>query len=209
VNGPFDAVAFDLGGVLIDWNPRYLYRSVFPDEVSMERFLAEICTPAWNHRMDGGRPFAEAIVELSETHPDYARQIEMWLSRWDEMLGGPFDDVVEIMRELKRAGIKVYALSNWSAETFPRARARYRFLGEFDGIVVSGEVGTAKPEAAIFRLFLERFGLEPGRVVFLDDMPANVVAAREAGIEAIDFQNATGLRARLAELGLPVEPHRV
>jgi 2-haloacid dehalogenase len=208
VSGRFDAVAFDLGGVLIDWNPRYLYRHVFTDETAVERFLAEICTPSWNHRMDGGRPVAEAIAELSEAHPEFAAEIGMWWSRWDEMLGGAFDDVVEVMRELKRAGIQVYALSNWSAETFPRARGRYPFLAEFDGILVSGEVGMAKPEPAIFRLFLERFGLEPGRVVFLDDTQANVVAARAAGIEAIGFENAARLRPRLAELGLPVEPRR-
>jgi 2-haloacid dehalogenase len=206
MTGRFDAVAFDLGGVLIDWNPRYLYRRVFADEAAVDRFLGEICTPAWNHRMDGGRQFSEAIAELSDAHPEFAAEIAMWWSRWDEMLGAGFEDVVEIMRELKRAGVRVYALSNWSAETFPRARGHYPFLEEFDGLLVSGEAGVAKPDAAIFELFLERFGLEAARVVFLDDTPANVAAAREAGIEAIDFVDAAQLRARLAELGLPVGP---
>jgi 2-haloacid dehalogenase len=207
MTGRFDAVAFDLGGVLIDWNPRYLYRRVFPDETSMERFLAEICTPAWNHQMDEGRPFAEGIAELTEAHPEFATEIALWWSRWEETLGGAFEDVVEIMRELKRAGVRVYALSNWAAQTFPRARGRFPFLEEFDGLVVSGEVGLAKPDPAIFRLFLERFDLKPGRVAFVDDLPANVAAAREAGIEAIGFVDAARLRASLMELGLPVEPH--
>jgi 2-haloacid dehalogenase len=204
----FDAVVFDLGGVLIDWNPRYLYRRLFADEAAVERFLAEICTPAWNHRMDAGRPFAEAIAELSAAHPEFATEIAAWWERWEETLGAPLDDTVEIMRELRSAGVRVYALSNWSAETFPRARGRYPFLEEFDGIMISGEVGLAKPDPAIFAAFLDRFGLEPGHVVFIDDTMPNVIAAREAGIQAIAYEGAAHARAGLAELGLPVEARR-
>jgi 2-haloacid dehalogenase len=204
VRSRFDAVVFDLGGVLIDWNPRYLYRGLFADETAMERFLAEVCTPAWNHSMDAGRPTAEAISELIAAHPDQADLIRAWRARAAEMLGGAYEDVVAVMRELRAAGVSVYALSNWSAETFGEARSRFPFLSEFDGILISGEIMAAKPDPVIFRTFLERFGLIPSRVLFLDDQPLNVAAARASGIEAIQFESAATLRRELAGRGLPV-----
>jgi 2-haloacid dehalogenase len=205
VKSRFDAVVFDLGGVLIDWNPRHLYRGLFADEAAMERFLAEVCTPAWNHAMDAGRPVAEAIGELVVAHPDQAELIRAWHARWAEMLGGTYEDVVAIMRELRAGGVRVYALSNWSAETFEETRSHFPFLAEFDGILISGEIKAAKPDPVVFRTLLDRFGLEPGRTVFLDDTPKNVVAARAAGIDAILFESAARLRSDLAARGLPVE----
>ena len=205
MSGRFGSVVFDLGGVLIDWDPRYLYRSIFgSDEAAMEVFLAEVCTPAWNRQIDAGKPFADAIAEKVALRPDQAERIRAFRLRWIETLGGSFEDVVALMRELRRAGVPVYALSNWSAETFGEARARFPFLAEFDGILISGEIGAAKPDAVIFRTFLARFGLEPSTTVFIDDTPANVTAARRVGLEAVLFENAGQLRTELAARGFPV-----
>jgi len=133
------AVVFDLGGVLIDWNPRHLYRKLFgADEAAMERFLAEICSPAWNARLDAGLPLAQGVAELVAAHPDQADLITAYHLRWGEMLGAPSEGTVAILRELRRAGLPTYALSNWSDETFPMTRARYPFLDEMDGILISG-----------------------------------------------------------------------
>jgi 2-haloacid dehalogenase len=203
------AVAFDIGGVLIDWNPRYLYRKVFGgDEVAMERFLSEVCTPVWNARLDAGRSFAEGIAELIREHPGQAEAIEAYGSRWDEMLGGAFEDSVQVMRELRRASVPVYALSNWSRETYAATRDRFPFLDEFDGILISGDVGVGKPDPAIFREFLDRFGLDADSTVFVDDSPANVAVAQALGIEAIQFRSADQLRRDLASRGFPLETQR-
>ena len=197
-------VAFDIGGVLIDWNPRHMYRKIFgADEAAMERFLTDVCTPAWNARLDAGRPFAEAIAELIREHPGETEVIEAYASRWEEMLGGAFEDSVQVMRELRSAGVPVYALSNWSKEKFTVTRKRFTFLDEFDGILISGEVGVGKPDPAIFREFLDRFGLVARSTVFIDDSPANVTVARTLGIDGILFENADQLRARSGEPRLP------
>lgn len=191
------AVLFDLGGVLIDWNPRHLYRSLFPDPAQMERFLAEVCHGEWNRAIDAGQPFAEAIRECQARAPEYAEYIGFWFSRWEEMLGGEIPGTVAILRELKDLHLKVCGLTNWSAETFPKARARFAFLDWFDGIVVSGEVGLAKPDPAIFTLAIERLGLVPADTVFIDDSRANVEAAHALGFDAILFTNAETLRSDL------------
>ncbi len=205
------AVAFDLGGVLLDWNPRHLYRRLFGgDEASMERFLAEVCTPAWNASLDVGRPFAEAVAELVAAHPDHADLIAAYRLNWQEMVPGSLEDSVAIMRELRRAGIRTYALSNWSAETFPDTLARFPFLDELDGILISGTVRVGKPDPAIFGHFLTRFGLTAGATVFVDDWDRNVAAAAALGIVAIRFVDAARLRSDLRDLGLPLaaEPPR-
>ncbi len=199
-------VVFDLGGVLIDWNPRHLYRKIFgADEAAMERFLAEVCTPEWNGRLDAGRPFAEGVAELIEAHPDQAEAIAAFQTRWPEMLGGSFEGSVRIMREVRRAGLGTYALSNWSAETFPVTRPRYPFLEEMDGILISGEVGVGKPDPAIYREFLRRFGLAAETSVYIDDWDRNVAAAASVGMTAIQFRDADQLRADLRGLGVPLE----
>jgi 2-haloacid dehalogenase len=199
------AVTFDVGGVLVDWNPRHLYRDLFRgDEQAMERFLSNVCTPAWNAALDAGRPFAEAVAELSAAHPDKADLIDAYQSRWTEMLGGAFDDVVAIAAEVRAAGYRTYALSNWSAETFGATRSRFPFLDDFDGILISGEVGVGKPDPAIFREFLARFALTPEATVFVDDWDRNVAAARELGIVAVRFTDPAQLRRDLRDLGLPI-----
>ena len=198
-------VVFDLGAVLIDWDPRHLYRTLFNgDEAAMERFLAAVCTPEWNARLDAGRPFAEAVEELAGRHPNRARLIHAYRERWGEMLGGVFEGTLAILRELRRAGVPVYALSNWSAEMFALTRRRFPFLDELEGIVISGDVGVSKPDPAIFRHFLDRFGLQADEIAFVDDSPANVAAARGLGIEAIRFEDAAQVRRDLRRLGFPL-----
>ncbi|KRE95011.1 HAD family hydrolase [Frateuria sp. Soil773] len=201
--GRFDAVVFDLGGVLIDWNPRYLYRQLFAgDEAAMERFLAEVCTQDWNERQDAGRGWDEAIAGLSARHPQHAPLIEAYRARWEEMLGGPLQDSVAVLGELRGRGVPLYALTNWSQETFPIALRRFDFLDWFGGIVVSGRERLCKPDPAIFRLLLARFALAAERTVYIDDAPRNVEAARRLGMHAIAFRDAARLRAALCDAGL-------
>jgi len=199
------SVVFDLGGVLIDWNPRHLYRKLFgADEAAMERFLAEVCTPDWNSRFDAGRPLAEGVAELVAVHPEQAELISAYQQRWPEMLGGAFEGTVAILGELRRAGLRTYALSNWSAETFQVTRPLYPFLEEMDGILVSGEVKLGKPDPAIFREFLRRFNLAPQNTVYIDDWDRNVTVATALGMIAVRFVDAVLLRSELRGLGLPI-----
>jgi 2-haloacid dehalogenase len=196
-------VLFDLGGVLIDWNPRYLYRPLFgDDEAAMEDFLARICPPEWNHQLDQGKPFAQAVAERQRLFPEHADLIALWHHGWPQMLREEIGDTVEILRELRERGTRLLALTNWSAETFPIARARFPFLGWFEDIVVSGEVGMAKPDPRIFELTIRRTGLEPAATLFTDDSPRNVEAARGSGLRAELFRDPAGLRATLREAGL-------
>ena len=197
------AVVFDLGGVLIDWNPRHLYRKMFDgDEEAMERFLTEICTSKWNAMQDAGRPFAEATAELIARHPDQAVLIRAFFDRWPEMVAGAIEQTVEILAELKGASRAIYALSNWSAETFPHARERFEFLGWFDFTVISGEIGLVKPDREIFDFLLEKTGRRAGECVFIDDSPANVTAAKEFGFDAIHFRSPERLRDELVNRGI-------
>jgi 2-haloacid dehalogenase len=201
------AVVFDLGGVLIDWDPRYLYRTLFDDEAAMEEFLATITTPEWNRAQDAGRPWAEAVEELAEQHPDRRDLIEAYWRRWPETLGDAIAPTVAVLDELRTTGVRLYALSNWSGETFPAARPRYPFLGWFDGIVISGDERLIKPDARIFRVLLDRYGLTADEVVFIDDHQANVDAAAELGMHAARFVDPATLRSDLRRFGLPVAEH--
>lgn len=199
---PVKAVVFDLGGVLIDWDPRYLYRKLLDDEAAVEEFLATVCTPEWNAEQDRGRPFAEGVAELVERHPVHAAAITAYHERWPEMLGGAVGGTVEVLAELRAAGVPVYALTNWSAETFGIARERFEFLEWFDGVLVSGEERMIKPDPAIFRLLLDRFGLDPGATFYIDDSPANVAAADRLGLDAVRFTSPAQLRRDLEARGL-------
>jgi 2-haloacid dehalogenase len=196
------AVVFDLGGVLIRWDPRNLYRSLFDDEAEMERFLAEITTAEWNAQQDAGRAVAEATEELAARHPSRRDLIAAYYERWVEMLGGAIEGTVEIARELKARGVRLYALSNWSAETFPIARPMFEFFDWFDGMVISGEVKMIKPDPRIFAHVLEKFSLVPGETIFVDDNAENVRAAEAAGFIGIVFEAAEQLRRDLGTLGL-------
>ena len=191
------AVVFDLGGVLIDWDPRHLYRKLLADEAAVEEFLATVCTPEWNAELDRGRPFAEGVAELVERHPEHAAAIAAYHERWPEMLAGDLRGSVELLAELRAAGVPLYALTNWSAETFAITRGRFEFLEWFDGLLVSGEERVTKPDPAIFQLLLDRFGLDPTATVFVDDSEANVAAARRLGFDAIGFTGHEELRREL------------
>ena len=195
-------VVFDLGAVLIDWDPRHLYRTLIDDPDEMERFLAEVTTATWNHEQDRGRTWADAVAELVALHPEHADLIRAYHERWADMLGGPIDATVEVLAELRDAGVALYALTNWSSETFPIALERYPFLGWFRGIVVSGDVGAAKPEPAVYQELVTRYGVVPAETVFIDDQPRNVEAARALGFRGIRFTDAPALRAELEALGL-------
>ena len=197
------AVVFDLGGVLIDWNPRYLYRTLFDgDDAAMEHFLTHVCSPAWNHRQDAGRSFADGCAELIREFPDARPLIEAWRERFDETLGGAITGTVEILAALRERGVPLYALSNWWAETFPIARARFDFLDWFDGIVISGELGVAKPDPRIFAHLLETYALRADATVFVDDVPANIAAAAAAGMYGILFTDPGSLGSALRDLDL-------
>jgi 2-haloacid dehalogenase len=191
------AVVFDLGGVLIDWDPRHLYRKLLADEAAVEEFLATVSTPEWNAELDRGRPFAEGVAELVERHPEHAATIAAYHERWPEMVAGDIPGTVEVLAELQAAGVPLYALTNWSAETFAITRGRFEFLEWFDGLLVSGEERVTKPDPAIFQLLLDRFGLDPTATVFVDDSEANVAAARRLGFDAIRFTGHEELRREL------------
>ena len=198
-----DTVIFDLGGVLLDWNPRHLYRQLFPgDEAAMEHFLATICNSEWNRQQDAGRLAAEACALLKAEHPDKAALIDAYYTRHLDMIAGPIEGTVAILAELRERGTPLYFLSNYSAETYPLALGRYDFLSWFAGGIVSGEHGVIKPDPAIYRLLIERCGIDPHRAVFIDDVPVNAEAARAFGIHPIHFTGPDALRAELTGLGL-------
>jgi 2-haloacid dehalogenase len=201
-NGRPEAVVFDLGGVLLDWDPRHLYRKLFDDEVAMERFLSEVCTLEWHRAHDLGVPAERSCAALAAAHPDQAELIWAWARRSEEMISGPIDGSVEILRSLRAAGVPCYALTNMERETYPVRREKFAFLRWFDGTVVSGLEGVAKPDARIFTLLLERFDLAPERTVMIDDSPANVESARRAGMHALEFQSPARLRRWLTDAGL-------
>lgn len=202
-NAARSVVIFDLGGVLIDWNPRYLYRKLFDgDEAAMEAFLGSVCTPHWNERQDAGRRFAEAEAELIALHPEKEPLIRAWRLRFGETIRGAIDGTVEVLTELKSRGTPLYALTNWSGETFPTQLPRFAFLHWFRGIVVSGDEGMMKPDPRIFRLLLDRHGLRAGDCVFIDDNAKNAAAADALGIHGIHFRDPASLRRDLGALGL-------
>jgi 2-haloacid dehalogenase len=206
------AVIFDLGGVLVDWNPRYLFDKLLPDTTRREYFLREVCSPSWNTELDRGRSFAEAVGERTARFPEWAEYIEAYRDRWIEMVSGLVPGMEALIGELRAAAAPLFAITNWSAETFPLARERYPILGVFDGsIVVSGEVGLIKPDPAIYHLALDRFGLNPADCLFIDDNEPNVVGARKVGIPATRFVDEPTLREHpsvTGYLGDPVSTHR-
>ncbi len=197
-------VIFDLGGVLIDWEPRRLYRKIFAEEAAMERFLAEICTPEWNAELDRGRPFAQAVAELCARHPEHAAAIRAWQERWLEMIGGPIAGTVAILEVLAQRGTRLVALSNWSAETFPLVREQepYRFLDRFERIFLSAELGTIKPEPAIFRHVLAATGRPAEACLFIDDNAANIATAERLGFATHHFRSPEALARDLTARGL-------
>ena len=198
-----NAIVFDLGGVLVDWNPRYLYAPLFGvDRAGMEDFLARVCAPEWNLEMDAGKPIDQAVAERQRAFPEHAELIALWRDGWSQMLREAIGGSVDILAQLRARGYRLIALTNWSAETFPLARARFGFLDWFEDIVVSGEVKLVKPDPRIFALALERNALQPARTLFIDDVPDNVRAAQALGMTGVRFEGPQRLRAELERLDL-------
>lgn len=196
------AIIFDFGGVLLDWNPRLLYRRFFDDPDDIDRFLEEINFHDWNAQQDKGRPFAEGIAELSKTFPKYESLIRAYRDYWQESIAGPINGSVSILKQLKQAGFELYGLSNWSAETFPMAQKRYDFFTLFDEIIISGAVNMIKPDPAIFVYTLERIAHRPGECVIIDDSEHNINVARGLGMAGIHFRSAQQLENDLEEMGI-------
>lgn len=195
-------VIFDLGGVLLDWNPRHLYRKLIADEAACEHFLTEVCHPEWNVRQDAGRSFAEAEAEAIARHPDKADLIRAWLRRFDEMIPAAIQGTVDILERLHARGVPLYALTNFSGETFRPTRTRFPFFERFRGIVVSGDEKMLKPEERIYRLLCGRYGVDPKEAVFIDDSLKNAEGAAAVGIHGIHFRGPDALQRDLAEIGL-------
>ncbi|GAB4430941.1 MAG: HAD-IA family hydrolase [Anaerolineales bacterium] len=196
------AIVFDFGGVLINWDPRNLYRRYFSDPQEMERFLSEIDFYAWNAEQDKGRPFAQGVAILSAQFPQYAHLIHAYHEHWETSLNGAIPGTIEILKTLKRQGYALFGLSNWSAETYPQVRKKYTFFDLFDHIIISGRVDMVKPHPAIFNLLLNQTGYDAPECVFIDDSPANVHAASKLGFRALHFTSPEKLRSQLEQLGL-------
>lgn len=195
-------VVFDLGGVLVDWDPRYLYRRLLPDEAAVERFLAQVCTAEWNAAQDAGRPWSEAVAEATARFPDHADLIAAYDERWPETLGGEIAGSVAVLRDVRERGVRLYALTNWSDEKFDLTFPQFEWLSWFDGIVVSGRERVVKPDPRIFAILLDRYRLDPSSTVYIDDVEANVAQARRARMTGLLFTGPERLRADLLGLGL-------
>ena len=197
------AIIFDFGNVLLEWNPRHVYRRFFPEnEEAMEKFLQEVSFMEWNALQDKGRSFTEGVTELSRQFPHYSDLIQAYPDNWRDSIGGSFTGTVDILKRLKKAGYPLYGLSNWSAETFPIAREKYDFFNLLDDIILSGEVGMIKPEPGIYELTLQRIGRPAHECIFIDDSPANVEQAKKLGFNTILFKSAEQLEQELKRLNI-------
>jgi len=196
-----DTFLFDLGGVLIDWSPRYLFARHFAgDEAAMDDFLGRVCTSEWNVTMDAGKPAHVARAERIAEYPQHEPMIHRWFDEWPNMMRGEVPGTAEILRELRDRGHRLYALTNWSADTFPHAQEKFEFLQWFEHIVVSGDLKLIKPDPAIFRHAIEACALEPARTLFIDDSAKNTAAAAALGFQVHHFTTADALREYLAPL---------
>lgn len=197
------AIIFDFGNVLLEWNPRYVYRRYFPnDPEGMERFLTEVNFADWNLQQDKGRPFVEGVAILSQKFPHYASLIQAYHENWTDSIGAAYSGTIQILKQLKEAGYPIYGLSNWSAETFPFAREKYDFFDLFDDFVISGDVGHVKPDPEIFQIMLEKIGKPARECLFIDDALANIDQAKKMGFATIHFQSSEQLATSLSELKL-------
>ncbi|PVB60254.1 HAD family phosphatase [Labrenzia sp. 011] len=203
MSDPITTVVFDIGNVLIEWNPEHLYRKLIPDDLERARFLETVCSAAWNEQQDLGRSWSEAVELLTRQHPEKAALIAAYDVRWHEMVPGEIPGTVEILTRLKAQGVPLYAITNFSTGKFAEARRRFPFLETgFEDVVISGEEKLIKPDPRIYAVLFERNGLEAKTCLFIDDSLPNVEAAREAGMRAHHFRGAEGLRSELADLGL-------
>ncbi len=198
-----NTIIFDLGGVLINWDPQNLYRRFFENEDDMADFLQSICTADWNEEQDAGRSLQEGTKILVKEHPRHEKNIRAYYDYWEEMLAGPIEGTVEILKQLKKGNqFKIYALTNWSAETFPKALKLYDFLNWFDGVVVSGTEKMRKPSSAFYKLLLDRYNVRAEEALFVDDNKRNTDAAQQVGIDSIVFTTPETLVAELQNRGI-------
>jgi 2-haloacid dehalogenase len=196
------SIIFDLGNVLIDWNPHHLYDKIFPEKEKRDYFLSNICSMEWHSKQDAGRSPKQATEELVNKHKDWEEEIRAFYGRWNEMFTGAIEDSVSILKELKEKGYRLYALTNWNDELFNQALKEYDFLHWFDGRVVSGEEGMNKPEKELYARLLKRFNVDPAEAIFIDDKESNVNAAREIGMDGIVFESPWQLRGEMERRGL-------
>ena len=193
-------IIFDFGAVLVDWNPRYLFVPYFGDADKAEWFLTEICPYEWNAQCDAGRPIKDITEERVAEFPAWEKEIRMYFDRWVDMMGGPIPGMEALVREYKQRGYGVWGLTNWSAETFPLVRDDYPVFKLLDGYVVSGEEKLLKPDARLYRVLLNRYGLKAEECVFIDDNPNNTAGAEAVGIKGIVFRGVEQLRKQLDAL---------
>lgn len=193
---------FDIGNVLVDWNPDHLFRDIFDDPGERDFFLTEVCPQSWNIEQDRGRSWPDGIAEAKMRHPDYAEAIQAYWDRWLDTIAGPIHETVNIQQSLRSRGYPVFALSNFARETFALAEVEYPFLKDFDGRIISAHEGMVKPDPAIFRLAEERFNLPRETTLFIDDSEANIATAREFGFQIHHFSEPPALKTHLRELGI-------
>lgn len=201
---PNRKVVFDVGNVLIRWDPRLLYRQFFAERAKMDWFMQNVCTAAWNLEQDRGRPWAEAVAELVARHPEWEREIKAYDERWHETVPGAIEDSVFVLEELKGKGEPVYAITNFSHEKWAECLIRFPFLQSFDGVVVSAHERLLKPDPAIYRVLLERYGLQAEDCIFVDDSEKNVKGARSVGMQGLHFVEPIDLRGELRGFGAAV-----
>jgi len=198
-----DTLIFDLGGVLVDWNPEYVYKDIFKDEAKRKWFLTQVCSPTWNAEQDAGRTIAEAEALKIAEFPSYEAEIKMFYKEWEHMFRGPIEENVALFKKLKASGnYKLYALTNWSAEKWDKALELFPFFNDFDGVVVSGQEKTRKPFKEIYQLMIDRYDIIPEKTLFMDDNQQNVEAFKLFGVQGIHIKPYTKLLYELEELGI-------
>lgn len=199
---PLNAFIFDLGKVIVDWNPGYLLHEIAPDEAQLKFLVDEVLDLDWFRSVDAGYPLSKAIAERSEIYPQYAAAMQLYVDRWPETIRGFFEGTLEIVRELHASGVPLYILSNWAGETWARVEQDFAFLDLFEDVIISGHVGMAKPDTAIFEKARDRFNVDPSVTLFIDDSSKNVDAAKKVGFQAVIFETPEKLRQDLLDLGV-------
>ena len=201
-------IVFDFGGVLIDWNPEYLYQNIFPDKAEMDFFLKNVCNSSWNLTLDAGKAFSVAIRERIHQYPDYENEINLYYSHWLKMIGGAIVENTVLIQHLKH-NFRLFGLTNWSAETFPLVYDKYSFFSDLEGIVVSGQEKVVKPDLSIYKLLLHRYKIKATESLFIDDSIENIKAARQLGFNTVHIHSEMNLKAELLKIGIRRDKKRI
>ncbi len=203
-NNEIKMIIFDLGGVLFEWNPRYVYKNIFSSDEKVEHFLTHICNQEWNLKQDKGRTFADGNAELIKKFPEYKNEIELYRLRWREMLRGVIQPTVDLLYELKAAGYRTSALSNWSSETFATIEHEFEFFKEFETMLISGHEKLIKPDIEFYKILLNRTQVPAPNCIFIDDVAENITAGESLGIRGIQFFNTDQVRSDLKKIGVRI-----